>query len=185
MKVEPIRRVKDVRAIRRLLENSPREYCLFVIGISTNLRASDILQLTIGQVKNVRTGGEVELIEKKTKKRRRITFNDDVVKSVQNLLAMYDDKYSANDALFQGQRGPMTSKTVTRLVKDWCDAINLDGNYGSHSLRKTFGFHQRTRFGTSIVVLMEMYNHSTQKQTMDYLCVQPEEVKDAYLKIAY
>lgn len=185
MKVEPIRKVKDVRAIRRLLENSPREYCLFVIGISTNLRASDILRLRIGHLKNIRTGDEVELIEKKTKKRRRITFNEDVVASIQNLLAMYDGRYSDDDALFQGQRGPMTSKTVTRLVKDWCDAINLKGNYGSHSLRKTFGFHQRTRFGTSIVVLMEMYNHSTQKQTMDYLCVQPEEVKDAYLKITY
>lgn len=185
MKVEPIRRVKDIRAIRRLLENSPREYCLFVIGISTNLRASDILQFSIGQVRNVRSGDEVELIEKKTKKRRRITFNEDVVAAIQNLLVMYNGRYSDHDALFQGQRGPMTSKTVTRLVKDWCDAINLKGNYGSHSLRKTFGFHQRTRFGTSIVVLMEMYNHSSQKQTMDYLCVQPEEVKDAYLKITY
>ena len=28
---------------------------------------------------------------------------------------------------------------------------------------------------------MTVCNHSTQKQTLDYLCVQPEEIKDIYL----
>ena len=185
MKVEPLKKLKDVRAIRRLLENSPRELCLFIIGISTNLRASDILRIKIGQVRDAKTGDEIEVIEKKTGKRRRITLSNDVIEVIEQLLSMCGEQYSDDDVLFQGQRGAMVSATVTRLVKEWCDAINLDGNYGSHSLRKTFGFHQRTRLGTSIPVLMEMFNHTTQKQTLDYLCVQSEEVKDAYLKITY
>ena len=37
----------------------------------------------------------------------------------------------------------MTVSSVHRLVKSWCRDIGLKGNYGSHSLRKTFGYHQR------------------------------------------
>jgi integrase len=88
------------------------------------------------------------------------------------------------DLLFQGQRSapgqPMLSSTLTRLVKSWCAAINLRGNYGSHSLRKTWGYHQRTRFGASLPVLMHAYGHSSQAITLEYLCIQPEEIGSIY-----
>jgi integrase len=76
----------------------------------------------------------------------------------------------------------LTVPSVNRLVKEWCRAINLPENYGSHTLRKTFGYHQRVTTGTGIAELMEMFNHSSQKQTLVYLCVQPEEIKNAYLR---
>jgi len=76
-------------------------------------------------------------------------------------------------------------KTVTPLVKKWCNDINLDGNFGSHTMRKTWGVHQRRRVGTSIPELMVMFNHTSQKQTLDYLCIQPEEIREAYMKLTY
>ena len=30
---------------------------------------------------------------------------------------------------------------------------------------------------------MVMFNHSSQKQTLDYLCIQPEEIKNAYMQL--
>ena len=79
-----------------------------------------------------------------------------------------------------GQRGPLTVPSVSRLVKSWCRAINLRGNYGSHSMRKTWGYHQRVTFGTDIPRLMVCFNHSTQRQTLEYLCIQADEIKDVY-----
>ena len=73
--------------------------------------------------------------------------------------------------------------SVNRLVKDWCRAINLRGNFGSHTLRKTWGYHQRVTVGTGIPELMVAFNHSSQRQTLDYLCIQPEEIKDAYMRL--
>jgi integrase len=70
---------------------------------------------------------------------------------------------------------------LNALVKSWCREINLKGNYGSHTLRKTFGYMHRTKFNTDIPTLMQMFNHSTQKQTLEYLCIQPGEIRDAYL----
>lgn len=176
IKVEPIRHLKDIKAIKRLLQDSPRDFCLFTLGINTNLRASDLLAITAGMVRNEE---ELVLKERKTGKERRITLNTATQKAIQRLLDSreYDDE----DRIFQGQRGPLTVPSVNRLVKGWCKAINLKGNYGSHTLRKTFGYHQRVTFGRGLPELMKVFNHSTQKQTLDYLCVQPEEIKDIYL----
>ena len=176
IKVEPIRHLKDIKAIKRLLQDSPRDFCLFTLGINTNLRASDLLAITAGMVRNEE---ELVLKERKTGKERRITLNTATQKALQRLLDSRE--YDDDDRIFQGQRGPLTVPTVNRLVKGWCKAINLRGNYGSHTLRKTFGYHQRVTFGRGLPELMTVFNHSTQKQTLDYLCVQPEEIKDIYL----
>ena len=116
--------------------------------------------------------------EKKTGKFRIVTLNKSCIEAIQKLLQArpYDDA----EPLFVGQRGPLTVPSVHRLVKSWCRAINLKGNYGSHTLRKTWGYHQRITFGTDIPRLMVCFNHSTQRQTLDYLCIQPEEIKDVY-----
>jgi hypothetical protein len=63
----------------------------------------------------------------------------------------------------------------------WCAAINLKGNFGSHSLRKTFGYHQRVTFNVGVPELMVAFNHSSQRETLEYLCIQPDEVKSIYL----
>jgi len=70
--------------------------------------------------------------------------------------------------------------TVNNMVKAWCREINLKGNYGSHTLRKTWGYHQRVTFGVDLPILMKCFNHSTEKQTLEYLCIQPEEIKSVY-----
>lgn len=182
IKVEPIREIRDIRSIKKMLADSPRNLCLFVLGINTNLRASDLLRLTAGQVRHCNAGDEITLKEKKTGKQRRITLNKSAVTAIQDLLAAAP--LPDNSPLFFSQRGEvLTVPSVNRLVKSWCQSINLKGNYGSHTLRKTFGYHQRVQLNTSIPELMVMFNHSSQKQTLDYLCIQPDEIRDAYMKL--
>ena len=182
IKVEPIRELKDIKSLKQLLRNDkPRDYCLFILGINTNLRASDLLRITVGQVRTIEAGGELVLKEKKTGKERRITLNASAVEGIRHLLDT--SELNDDDHLFKGQRGTLTVQSVNRLVKGWCKRLNLKGNYGSHTLRKTFGYHQRVQLNTSIPELMVMFNHSTQKQTLDYLCIQAEEIKDAYMKL--
>jgi integrase len=176
IKVEPIKKQKDINSIRDKLKTNPRDLCLFNIGTNTNLRASDILQITVNMVKDIKPGDEIELKEKKTGKIRRITLNKKVVESIQKLLE--SKEYKDNDPLFLGQRGKLTVPYISRLVKIWCK--DLKGNYGSHSLRKTFGYHKRQK-GYSLEQLMLTFNHSNPKQTLDYLCIQSEEIKKLYM----
>jgi integrase len=176
IKVEPIKSEKDIKAIKRLLADNPRDLALFTLGINTNLRASDLLRITVGQVRDLKPGDEIELREQKTSKRRRITLNKASVDALQALLKAKDI-----EPLFSGQRGPLTVPSVNRLVKQWCSQVHLKGNYGSHTLRKTWGYHQRVTFGRGVAELMVCFNHSTERQTLDYLCVQPEEIRSIYM----
>jgi len=178
IKVEPIKSKKHIQTIKKLLADKPLDYALFTVGINTNLRASDLLRIKVGQVKDLKPNDEIVLNEKKTRKERRINLNKACILAIKRLLASRE--YSDKDYLFTGQRGVLTVPTVNAKVKAWCRAINLKGNYGSHTLRKTWGYHQRVSFGTDLPTLMECFNHSTQKQTLAYLCVQSEEIKNVY-----
>jgi integrase len=183
IKVDPIKSEKDVKLIKKHLSDKPRDLCIFTLGINTNLRASDILKIKVGEVKDVKVGDQFKIREKKTGKDRNITMNKTVYDAVQTLLATIPDA-DDSDFLFRSRKGgqALCVPYLNGLVKGWCRAINLRGNYGSHTLRKTFGYIHRTVFNTDIPTLMSMFNHSTQKQTLVYLGIQPQEIKDAYLK---
>ncbi len=179
--VEPIKLKKDIKAIKLLLANKALDLALFTIGINTNLRASDILSLKVEQVKNLNVMDEIVLREKKTKKIRKVTLNSACIDVIQNLLK--SKQLEENDYLFTGKFGTVIGTPALNLkVKNWTSTIRLKGNYGSHSLRKTWGYHQR-QTGADIPTLMECFNHSTQKQTLTYLCIQPDEIKNIYANV--
>jgi integrase len=181
-KVEPIRSERDIRNIKKLLADKPRDLAIFTLGINTNLRASDILKITVGQVRHIQPGQHFTIKEKKTGKERNITLNKTVFQVIQNLLKVIPDA-GDSEPLFQSRKGSgqLCVSYLNLLVKGWCREINLRGNFGSHSLRKTFGYIHRTVFNTDIPTLMMMFNHSTQRQTLTYLGIQPSEILDAYL----
>ncbi|OHB59770.1 MAG: integrase [Planctomycetes bacterium GWF2_42_9] len=182
IKVEPIRTVKDIKAIKRLLADQPRNLAIFTLGINTNLRASDLLKISVGQLRNLKPEDHFSLREKKTGKDKNVTINKTVHAAIQVLLATMPAAQD-DEPLFQSRKGgkPLCVPYLNGLVKSWCAEINLTGNYGSHTLRKTFGYMHRTVNKTDLPTLMQMFNHSSQKQTLDYLCIQPEEIKCAYL----
>jgi len=182
-KVEPIREPKDIRLIKKLLSERPRDLAIFTLGINTNLRASDFLRITVGQVRNLQPGEHFSLKEKKTGKLRDVTINKNVHEAVQCLLRTMPDVVDG-EFLFQSRKGrqSLCVPYLNSLVKAWCRGINLKGNYGCHTLRKTFGYIHRTMFNTDIPTLMQIYNHSSQKQTLAYLGIQASEIKEAYLR---
>lgn len=199
IKVEPIKEQKDIKAIKRLLVDKPRDLAIFTLGINTNLRASDLLKITVGHVRHLQPGEHFNLREQKTGKDKSITVNKTVHEAIKALLATMLDAQDS-DLLFQSRKGkqrkaieikggkvrqPVVGEIsvpyLNGLVKGWCDEINLKGNFGSHTLRKTFGYMHRTINKTDLPTLMHMFNHSSQKQTLEYLCIQPEEIRDAYL----
>jgi integrase len=180
-KVDPITELKDIKSIKKLLKDNPRDLCLFTIGINTNLRASDLIRITVGMVRDLKAGEEMVLTEKKTKKERRITLNEDCIEAIQNLINSFKQPRKDDSQLFRGREGDIRPIGVNYLVNKWVKMINLKGKYGSHSLRKTFGYHMRVQHKVSIPILMQIFNHHSQKQTLDYLCVQPDEIKEVYM----
>lgn len=180
--VDPVKDIKDIKSIKRMLADNPLHYALFVVGINTALRAGDLLKLTVKDVKAILRDADGAFVrESKTGKKRQIIFNDAAKDALRKLLSIRD--YEDGEPIFQGQRGKISESYLCRLVKKWCDDIHLDGHYGSHSLRKSFGYHQRVTFGVDIPTLMQVYGHATQRQTLTYLCIQPDEIKSVYKNV--
>ena len=120
IKVEPIRRPEDIELIRDLLKDKPRDLCIFNLGINTNLRAIDLVNLKIGQVRYLKPGESLELRERKTKKRRTVLINNLSWQSIQNLLASEKMKNSKDqEYLFQSRngKGMLRANTLNAMVK--------------------------------------------------------------------
>ena len=117
------------------------------------------------------------IIEGKTKKSNVLIINKTVKKYLDKYLSgleIDDDSF-----LFFSQKRKdqaITISHVNRLVKSWCKSINLKGNYGAHSLRKTWGYIKRTRDGVGFEVIAKRFNHSSPVTTMRYLGIQDKEV---------
>lgn len=184
IKVEPIRYLADIKRIKNLLINRPRDLALFTLGINTPLRVSDLLGLTCAQVAGLSPGDSLVIHEKRSGRRLRIGFNRVCCEAIANLLAGHACWRSGrSDAppLFYSRRGDaLLPSSVHRLVKSWCRSIGLEGNYGANSLRKTWGYHQFATFGTDLSRLSTYFNHATRRQTLDYLCLVPEDFKSIF-----
>ena len=179
--VEPIRKIKDIRAIKKILADKPRDLLLFTLGVNNGLRAGDLLKLKVHQLRNLQIGDSISIIEGKTGKKNVLFINKasyDALENFFNHVEKEDDEY-----LFTGRKGddPITIPSLNRLIKGWTSAINLKGKYGTHSLRKSWGYIQRTVYCVPIEKITQRYLHSSPAVTMGYLGLQTQEVEDILL----
>lgn len=182
IKVDPIRELSAIMTIKTQLQNQPRNLCLFILGINTAYRAGELLSLDIGDVADLKVGDIIDLKQSKTDEYRMATLNGVSYSAIQKWLAAHP-RPRPSSPLFPSQRGGSIGvPRVHQLVKGWCKEIELKGNYGSHTLRKTWGYHQRIQHNTPVALLMRAYGHASEAQTLDYLGIQPEEIRDLYLK---
>ena len=120
--VEPIRQKSAIKRIKKLLQDNPRDYCIFITGINTAYRAKEILSIKVCQVRNLAPGDTIN-IKTKTKKYRRVALNSAVIEAVGKLLATKE--FNDYDYLFQSQRGenrPIKVDTLSYYVKCWLAA---------------------------------------------------------------
>lgn len=194
--VEPIRDIKTIKAIRTLLRGqSTRNELLFILGINVGLRISDILKLKINDI--VKTSGIVKdhvvITEKKTDKTKKFYLGNIVKKVIENYISENDD-YSLNDYIFfsrKGENKPITRQQAYRILNNAAEYLGIverdkygkiiSGEIGTHTLRKTFGYHAFQN-GTSLELLMDIFNHSSKSQTLRYIGITEEQKKEVYLQ---
>jgi integrase len=175
---EPIRKQKDIKAISRLLKSRPRDFLLWTLGINNGLRCADLVRLKYSQVEGLKPGAVIKITESKTGKDNVLVINNSVYKALQTYIQ--EVKPVPGDYLFISRKGKghISSQSVGRMVRSWAEAINLRGQYGAHTLRKTFGYHQRVTFGAGFEILCKRYNHSSPVVTMRYLGIEDKEIHE-------
>ena len=186
MTTQPIRNKKHIKQISSYLLNKGelRNYLLFIMGIHTALRISDMLRLTWHDVYDfdkqcVRS--EFTIVEKKTNKSKIIAVNQSVIHAVFKLFKQVCpvSKYSF---LFAN---PHMNKAISRIqayriLRTSAEKACIDVPVSCHSLRKTFGYHLWKK-GVSLVIIMDIYNHSSYAVTKRYLGITQDDRNSAYL----
>lgn len=182
MKVDPFTSKKDIRNIKKLLQDNPRDLMMFVIGINSGLRVQDILSLKVADLMGRNIGDRISVKEKKTSKENVLIVNKEILE----VFKSYLDALNPDEAHYliksrKGKNYPLTTYRVTGLVKEWANALNIKGNFGAHSLRKTFCYIQRVHYGVPWEILSKRLNHSSPSVTRRYIGVKEEEVESILL----
>ncbi|MFS0864111.1 site-specific integrase [Fredinandcohnia sp. 179-A 10B2 NHS] len=174
--VQPIRDKELINQIKKdLKQDNPRNYILFLLGINTGLRISDLLKLKVKDVE----GWYIVIREQKRKKYRRIKMTSELKREIREYIK---DK-PKNEYLIKSREG--SNKPITRgmayvILNQIARAYGLE-SIGTHSLRKTFGFMFYKQF-KDVVALMRIYNHSDPKETLRYIGIEQDELDDMMKK---
>lgn len=179
--VEPIKNKFKILAIKRNLkeESNPRNYLLFVMGCNIALRISDLLSLKVKDVidpkGNINT--YLHIKEGKTGRPAKIYINN----TVKEALLYYLNKTKGIDPdsyLFKSERSNKRLDRVRAwgLIQKWTKDVDLEAErYGTHTLRKTWGYQARLQ-GLSIEQISEKLGHKSVTVTRRYIGISQEEI---------
>lgn len=177
--VEPIREKEKVREVTEILEaKNERDMVMFVVGVYTGLRISDILKLR----KKMVLGTHISLKEQKTKKAKKVFIQP----HLRRILKAYTEDMNDNDFLFvsrQGKNRPITRVRAYEILRTAAKEAGLS-NIGTHTLRKTFGYHMYQDHKDP-AMLQDIFNHSSEYITLKYIGVNQDAIDKAMNTLRY
>jgi len=177
--VEPIRNKKQIESLKRYLRGQNiRDYLLFVLGINSGLRISDLLKLTI---EDVRDQERISIREQKTGKMKDFPISETCKKAINEYLKVTN---ITTGALFISRKGgkPITRVQAYRILNEGAKIIGITDSIGTHTLRKTFGYHAYVN-GTDITRIQKLLNHSTPSVTLSYIGITKQELDNVYISL--
>ena len=190
--VEPIKDKKDLKKLVTYLKaTNLRNYTIVIVGMNILLRAGDLLELKWSDVleEDMTFKRIIWITEEKTNKHRKIGFNNDSI----DALTLYKDSlnsFNVNDYIFTSRKvnkngeKKLDVKALHKIIKDTCKELDIKGNFGTHTLRKTGAYHiYNDHIATNPTILtrlQKILNHSSQATTLHYIGIETQEIDDIF-----
>lgn len=196
--VYPIKTHKDIIAMANwLYEHKNNKYVLaFTLGINLGLRANELLDLKMNQVfspdGSVRliedeedTSDGIDIYQSKTKKHRTVFLNAACKDALEWAFPIKGAYLHSEEYLFPSREGgAIQVGTFRKVLKEAAAACGLKQNIGTHTCRKTWGWHQykynSENANLDITMLQRAFGHSSPEVTLRYLGITDEEDKALY-----
>lgn len=196
--VYPIKKHEDIIAMANwIFAHKDRKYVLaFILGCNLGLRANELLSLRMNQVfdkdGSVRliedvedTSDGIEILQSKTKKFRTVFLNAACKDALEWAFPMRGSYLHSDAYLFPSREGgSITVDMFRKVLKDAAKACGLRQNIGTHTCRKTWGWHQYKyncdNANLDISMLQRAFGHSSPQVTLRYLGITDEEDKALY-----
>lgn len=185
--VEPIRDRAKIEAIKSYLKGrNTRDWLLFVLGINTGLRVSDLLNLKIKDVVDNRGKIRENIVirERKTGKEKKFSINKNARKALGEFLKT-SEGYNMAQPIFVSQKGsdsPLGRTQAWKILNNAAKAVGIADPIGTHTLRKTFGYHAYQQ-GTDLSLLQKIFNHSAPSITLRYVGITQDDIDNVYLNL--
>ncbi|HEL2729565.1 TPA: site-specific integrase [Streptococcus suis] len=182
--VEPIRDKDDIERMKDFMESwNQRNFLLFVFGLNSGLRISDIVKLKVREVLDT----HVIIIEQKTGKPKQFFINDYLRKQIDKYikakgLKPYDYLFESNKRDKDGKKRPIGREQAWKILNKCAKACGLK-RIGTHSLRKSFGYHMYKK-DQNVALLMEIFNHASPDITLRYIGINQDEKDKAMAKFS-
>ncbi|WP_425429431.1 site-specific integrase [Domibacillus mangrovi] len=183
--VQPIKDKQKIEAMKKVLRASTlRNELLFVLGINTGLRISDLLSLRIKDVwTNNKVAVRIELKEKKTGKMRHVALNNKTRQLIKQYIEKERKKSEGTESLFLSQKGGAISRQhAYEILNQAAKWVGVTDRIGTHSLRKTFGYFAYQQ-GVDLAMIQKLLNHSSQAETLRYIGITQEQMDDVVMKL--
>ena len=167
-----------------------RDRNLFVLGIKTGMRISELLSLTVKDVWQYDQPVDMLSLRKQVvkgkKEARAIPLNNDAKKAIRELkewLSTQVVELTPETPLFISQKSqkgnePISRMQAHRILNEAFRKAGLTGKLASHSMRKSFG----TRIYTvtkDIMVTKELLGHANVNTTQKYIGVGMDKLRAA------
>ncbi len=178
--VEPIRDKAKVMSIAHCLKaTDDKYYIMYMIGIHSGLRVSDILRLRIGDVRNK---SEIRLREKKTGKEKFFPVSEELGRAISEYCrGKQNGEYLIPSARTADK--PVSREYAYRVIHRAGLRFGLE-HLGTHTMRKTFGYHFYVQT-KDIALLMKIFNHSNENITLRYIGIEQTTMNEAMRKFSY
>lgn len=184
--VEPIRDRRKISQIKNLLRGQQRfrDLLLFTVGVNTALRISDLLKLQVGHffTETGKVQSRFWIKEEKRGKRHEVIINDSIQEILEDYVKVYPDlaKYPERPIFFNPRKNGFNQSIARgqawKFISQICHEVGLQGNFGTHTLRKTWGYHARLN-GVDLALIMHKLNHSNLAYTKRYLGITDDELE--------
>lgn len=173
------------------VDNKHNTRLMFALGFYTGLRISDILQIQWSElISSNRAKSKLTLKETKTGKFREIDINETLKEVIEEAYLFEKPKSLALYCFtFKKHRlkKPLTVTGANKRIKTTFQKYLITTqNPSSHTLRKTFAlrvFEANNKSEEALILLSEIFNHSSIAITRKYIGLTQSRIKNAYLSI--
>lgn len=189
MIVEPIKDKKKIYDFLTYLKGKNyRDYILAKFQLNTGLRISDVIPVQVSDIFTEKGNFRSYFVlnEKKTGKEKKIKLNAELKKVLNEYII--NKRLEYNDYLFESrkktERGYISATQAYRTLKEAAQAVGIE-NFGTHSLRKTWGYWTYKASHYNIGLIMDVFNHSSQSISLKYIGINQEQKDELYSLVQF
>ena len=175
------------KLVNALINDKNYKWAMYMsLSFSTGLRISDVLTIKWSDILD-----KASLIkeEEKTGKIRNIRFTEETIKKFKFLYNKLGKPKTDLFVMSNKSGEAMSEQYINRVLKKIKDPYNLNvDTFSTHSIRKTFArtiWEKNNKSEESLVLLMEILNHSSMAITRRYLGITGDEIANIYHSIVF